>query len=118
MYLSPNKTPIEMIKEGAFGATYFRDFYSNINKEWYRNSWKEFTHLKDFDPKLYASDYYEINVNKYGVKCGTSSRFWENKDWINKIDSYGWFQWYFKYWLGRRSKHDKRQTNRWKKNCK
>ena len=56
-----------------------------------------------------------MNVNKYGVKCGTSLQFLENKGWINKIDPYGWFLWYFRDWLGRRSKDDKRQINRWKK---
>ena len=115
MNFNPNKTPIEIIKEGAFGGTYFRDIYSNINKTWHRNSWKEFIHLKTIDPKFYASDYHDINVNKYGIKCGTLLRFWENKGWINEIDPYCWFQWYFTYWLGRRSKDDKRQINRWKK---
>ena len=86
MDFSPNKTPIEIIKEGAFGGTYFRDVYSNINKKWYKSSWKGFIHLKNIDAKFYASDYYDVNVNKYGVECGTSLRFWENKGWINKMD--------------------------------
>ena len=54
----------------------------------------------------------DVNVNKYGVKHGTSLRFSENKGWISKIDPHGWFQWYFKYWLGRRLKDDERQINR------
>ena len=56
-----------------------------------------------------------MSLNKYGVKCGTSLRLWENKGWISGIDPYGWFQWYVRYWLGRRSKDDERQFNRWKK---
>ena len=96
MNFSPNKAPIEVIKEGAFSGTYFRDIYSGINEKWCECSWKEFVHLKDIDEMFYASGYYDVNVNKYGVKCGTSLRFWENKGWIKKIDPYGWFQWYFR----------------------
>ena len=75
MNFSPNKTPIEIIKESAFGGTYLRDVYSNINKKWQKNSWKEFVHLKNIDAKFYSSDHYDVNVNKYCVKCGASLRF-------------------------------------------
>ena len=71
--------------------------------------------MKDIDQKYYYASYYDVSVNKYGVQCEASLRFWENKVWINEIDPYGCFQWYFRCWLGRRSKDDKRQTNRWKK---
>ena len=54
-------------------------------------------------------------VNKYGVKYGTSLKFWKNKGCINEIDPYGWFQWYFTYSLGKKSEDDERQINRWKK---
>ena len=42
-------------------------------------------------------------------------RFWKNKGWINEIDPYAWFRWYFRYWLGMRSSDDEKQINRWKK---
>ena len=117
MDFGANKTPFEVIREGVFEGTCFKDINSSVNGKWYKKSWKEFYQLKNIDQKYYCSDYFDCSVNKYGVKCGTSLRFWENKGWINEIDPYGWFQWYFRYWLGRRSKDDKRQINRWKKNC-
>ena len=49
MDFSPNKTPIEVIKEGAFGGTYFRDIYSSVTGKWYKKLWKEFDQLKNID---------------------------------------------------------------------
>ena len=46
MKFNPNKTPIEVIKKGTFGGTYFRDDYSGVDGKWYRKSWKDFDQLK------------------------------------------------------------------------
>ena len=70
MKFSLNKTPIEIIKERAFGGTYFRDIYSGINRKWYKNSCKEFDQLKNIGSTFYASDYYDKKLNKYKVKTG------------------------------------------------
>ena len=115
MDFGPNKTPVEVIREGVFGGTYFIDIYSGVTGKWYKKSSKEFNQLKNIDQKFYCSDYYDNSINKYGVKCKTLPQFWENRGWINKIDPHSWFQWYFRYWLCRRLKDDNRQINRWKK---
>ena len=87
-----NKTTIKIIKEVTFGETYFGDIYSGVNGKWYKKLWKKFDELKDVHQKYYCSDYDDVSVNKYSVKCGTSLRFWEDNGWINSIDPYGWFQ--------------------------
>ena len=46
MDFGANKTPVEVIKEGAFGGTYFRGIYSIVNRKWYRKRWKEFDQLQ------------------------------------------------------------------------
>ena len=51
MDFGANKTPVEIIKEGAFGGTYFRDIYSGVNDKWYKNPWKEFGVLENIDQK-------------------------------------------------------------------
>ena len=71
--------------------------YSGVNVKWYKKTWKEFDELENIDQKYYCSNYYDVSVNKYGVYCGTSLRFWENKV------------------VGRRSVDDKRQIDRWKR---
>ena len=46
MDFGANKTPVKVIKEGAFGETYFTDIYSSVNEKLYKNhgknliSWK------------------------------------------------------------------------------
>ena len=57
---------------------------------------QKFDQLKNINAEFYASDYSGKKLNKYKIKIGTSLRVWENKDWINKIDPYGWFQWHFR----------------------
>ena len=56
MDFGANKTLVEVIKEGAFGGTYFRDIYSGVYGKWYRKSWKEFDELKNIDQKYYCSN--------------------------------------------------------------
>ena len=114
MDFGTNKSPEEVIKEDAFGGTYFRDIYSSVNDKWYKNIWKEFDFLKNVDKKYYASSYYDVRVNKYRVKCGTSLRFWENKKSIKPVDPYGWFQWYSRYYSGRGSNDNKIQIKRFR----
>ena len=97
MDFGANKTPFLVIRKDVFGGTYFRDIYSSINGKWYKNSWKEFHQLENVDQKYYCSDYYDVSAKKYDARCKTSLRFWENKGWIDKINPYGWFQWYFRY---------------------
>ena len=52
--------PVEIVREDAFGVTYFRNIYSSVNEKWYKKSWKEFDQLKDIDQKFYCSSYYDI----------------------------------------------------------
>ena len=79
MDFDANKTCIEVIREGAFGGTYFRDIYSSVNGKWYRKRWKEFDQLQNIDQKFYCSDCYDVSINKHDAKCGTSLKFWEIK---------------------------------------
>ena len=111
MYFGVNKTPVEIIREGAFGGKFFKDIYSGIKGKWYKKSRKKLDQLKYIDQKFYCSDYYDVRANEYGIKRRTSLRLWEYMGWINEVDPYGWFQWYSRNWLVRRSEDDERQIN-------
>ena len=78
MDFGTNKTPVEIIK--VVLVVLILEIFG-----------KSFKELKSIDWRYYASDYYDVGLNKSGVKCGTSLRFWEDKGWINPIDPYGWF---------------------------
>ena len=82
MKSNPNKTPVKVIQEEAFGRNYFRDIYSRVNGKQYRKSQKEFDQLEDIYQKYHCSHYHDVNVNKCGVRYGASLRFWENKGWV------------------------------------
>ena len=102
----PELTPKKMMEMGVFGGAYFGLNIKEYPKSWFTGINKK-THV--------ISSKYDKNINKYKVKCGSSLEDWEKNDWIDKQDPYGWFQWYCRFYRGRRSDDDERQINRWKK---
>ncbi|KAM0816174.1 hypothetical protein AB5N19_01975 [Seiridium cardinale] len=116
---TPNKSPEEIIREGCFGGSYWRPLYSKYLKTTIEDDWKElppdWTDGLDIEQYLTSPDY-NPDFNKYGVACGQSIEEWEAAGWINhQYDVRGWFQWYCRFWMGRRCEDDGRQISRWKK---
>ncbi|XP_078496361.1 uncharacterized protein LOC144752237 [Lissotriton helveticus] len=112
----PNMTPKEVLQAGSFGGTYFRPIYSGVTKQNYKDVWRELPKdwLEGLDiPKQVASTVYREDVNTYKVKCGGSLDMWESHGWITPQDPYGWFQWYCRFYQGRRTLDDQRQIGRW-----
>merc|ERR1712110_568656 len=108
------------IQSGSFGGTYFRDITSAVTGRNYtgKQVLKELPTdwLKGVDlEKMLLSQTYDKQVNMYKVSCGGSLGQWECSGWIAAQDPYGWFQWYCRFFLGRRSSDDDRQIDRWLK---
>jgi len=115
----PNMTPKEVLQAGSFGGTYFRPIKSSVTGLKYNKMWDELPQnwLEGLSVKRHISSvHYDEKVNTYKAKCGGSLEMWEESGWIDKIDPYGWFMWYCRFYLGRRSRDDDRQIGRWK-NC-
>ena len=117
---TPNISPKEVFEMGSFGGTYYRPIYSSITNKNYKSkdvikeypkSW--FKNV-DIDTMVISSDY-DKKINKYKVVCGSSLETWEKNGWIIKQDPYGWFQWYCRFYRGRRTDDDERQIDRWNK---
>lgn len=114
---NPNLTPRDIFKLGSFGGTYWRPikskFFNNELKDVYKKypqSW-----WKDIPEHHLTKPYddYDVKINKYGVKVGTTLVFWEYKNWIKKSHPYGWVHWYCDYYMGKRGPDDERQIKRW-----
>jgi hypothetical protein len=116
---TPNKSPEEVIREGCFGGSYFRPLRSRRLGILVQDDWQELPYEwhsgLDVNKYLTSPDY-DADVNKFKVSCGQSIEEWEANGWIAyEHDIRGWFQWYCRFWLGRRCEDDQRQVSRWKK---
>lgn len=116
----PNLSPKEVIQLGSFGGTYFRDIVSGVTGEKYEGHEvvkelpEDWFDGLDLDADVCSSSYNKA-ANRYKVACGASLGQWECSGWISQLDPYGWFQWYCRFFLGRRSSDDERQIDRWMK---
>lgn len=116
---TPNKCPADIIREGCFGGSYWRPLYSGRLAITVEGDWRELPAewIEGLDVEQYlCSPDYDPEVNKHGVACGQSIEQWEENGWIaHEYDVRGWFQWYCRFWMGRRCEDDERQISRWKK---
>lgn len=116
---TPNKSPEEMIREGCFGGSYWRPLRSRRLGILVEDDWKELPEqwIDGLDVyRFLTNPEYDADVNKYKVACGQSIEEWEASGWImHQYDVRGWFQWYCRFFQGRRCPDDDRQVSRWRK---
>lgn len=97
----PDLTPQEMLALGVFGGKYMTDCQKEFPKEWFA---KAKLSPEKSDPK----------INYFGVAASQPLSVWQAKGWIYPDDPRGWFQWYCRYYMGRRlPEEDDRQIKRW-----
>ena len=96
----PELTPKEMLQLGVFGGKYMTDCTGEFPQSWFRGA------------KLCA-ERHDPALNYFGVNASQPLSYWRRKGWIYHEDPRGWFQWYCRYYRGRRCPDDDRQIRRW-----
>ena len=96
----PQLTPGEMMALGVFGGKYLTDCRAEFPESWFRRA------------KL-SPEWARAELNCFGVLASQSLAVWRAKGWIHPDDPRGWFQWYCRYYRGRRHPDDDRQIRRW-----
>ena len=97
----PQLSPKEMLKLGVFGGKYMSDCTEEFPVDW-------------FEKARLCSEIHDPKLNYFGVNASQTLAEWRRKGWIYKEDPRGWFQWYCRYYMGRRCSDDERQIKRWK----
>ena len=101
---TPDLTPKQMLELGVFGGVYMRDCTKEFPQDWFVKA--------KFAPKDISKHLKELNLFK--VNASQPLSVWREKGWIHKEDPRGWFQWYCRYFMGRRiPTEDRRQIKRW-----
>lgn len=98
---SPELTPAEMLRIGVFGGKYMTDCTAEFPAGWFEHA------------KL-CSSRHDPALNCFGVNASQPLSVWREKGWIWRGDPRGWFQWYCRYYMGRRCEDDERQIKRWR----
>ena len=97
----PELTPRQMLQLGVFGGKYMTDCAAEYPADWFEGA------------KL-CSERHDPKLNFFGVNASQPLSVWRAKGWIYPEDPRGWFQWYCRYYLGRRCADDGRQIRRWR----
>ena len=98
---TPELTPAQMLRLGVFAGKYMTDCRAEFPASW-------FAHAK------LAKGKRDPRLNYFGVDASQSLAEWQRKGWISPHDPRGWFQWYCRYYMGRRGGDDRRQIRRWR----
>ncbi|HOZ36759.1 MAG TPA: hypothetical protein PLR18_02930 [bacterium] len=100
----PDLTPRQMLVLGVFGGRYLRDCQKEFPRAWFAKA--------KLLPIGRAG--HDRHLNYFGVDASQPLSVWRAKGWLHPDDPRGWFQWYCRYYLGRRHEDDTRQIKRWR----